>query len=142
MTFSPPIVFEGKATLTPAKVAVIDNWYIAALSYADTATEIVEKQVYKAIANSMEDVLNLLYKAEEKVVAEVAKEVSKPGRVRRGKLIPLTIIVGGFYVLDRHLKRNAEADPNPNFKPHFNSFEEPKAGMEAPKPQSGGYIHD
>jgi hypothetical protein len=129
MTYLTPIEFDGVATLTPEKLAVIKNWYLFSQRYAnaalaDTALDNSEKQIYLTMANTVEDLLALLYKAQEKVVEEVVKSSSKSSGRGRKKLILVVGVVGVVYLVDRKLKKDAEAKAAAN-KLKTNYFEPP-----------------
>lgn len=123
MVRSIPLVFNGTATLTPEKIAILKQWYAYNLIDADKATELIDATVYKACANTLEDVLNILYEVQEELVEKTVKS-----RHFGRKLIALTAVVGLIYIVDRQLQRDAEAK-----KIQANTFFENsnKAGTEA-----------
>jgi hypothetical protein len=120
------IEFAGQAALTPAKLAVINNQYKYCVTGIDHALDYLDKAMYTAEADMLEDVLRLLHDmplrsgvttaevlakvapkaasaAAKTVEPAVTKVVEKSARSGNGKLI-LVVAVGVGYLMYRRQK--------------------------------------
>jgi hypothetical protein len=104
--------FVGTPTLTDNKIAVLKEWYIAALGDGDKADAIEDCLYYNGMSDGLEDSLKLLHNMVPSIALEAA-EVAKKSHSFKKPLIVIGVGVG-IYVLwnYKELKARVQAKNN------------------------------